>query len=264
MLVHASHTARLVITSLLLITATGGCGTKHVAVEPSVMTSLAQSKLAVIHYDPEPFMMWTGEQKARSIALGLLFGMIGGAIDGGLQMADAKEAGAQFISQTQLIDPIRQVQSRFLPAWSKELGLDTLPPLQLADDDDVDALKKQIGSGYVLDFKTEGWMIQIMPRMSFASEPPGYRTVYAARVRLIHLDDESVVWQETCEFDRNSSLTPILKRADLDGADNGEAAKASLHTLATNCADYLWRRFFQRATGPDTQEPVQGTTVFSR
>jgi hypothetical protein len=258
---HASITLRLIVMCLSLVLL-AACSTKQIPIAPEVMKELNPSTpVTLVHYDPEPFMIWTGEQKARSAFL-MLFGAIGGAIEGGMQVADAKETGAKFISQTQLTDPIGQVESRFLSAWLPELMLKNPGTSQRVGDDDVKTLHKKFGNGYALDFKTEGWMIQLMPQTAFSSEPPGFRTVYAAQARLIRLDDQSVVWQETCQFDRDRSLTPILRKDDLDGAGNVEAVKAAMQILASNCADYLWRQFFRREAGPELPNsgPIDKTT----
>jgi hypothetical protein len=242
-----------------MVTVLSAFSTEHIPISSEHVKALTSSTFTVVHYDPEPFMVWRGEQKARSAAL-MFFGAIGGAIEGGMQLADAKEDGAKFISQTQLTDPITQVQIRFLQAWQQELGVRELAESKLASDDDEEGLQKKFKTDYVLDFKTTGWMITFLPQSAFSSDPKTFRAVYAARARLVRLRDKTVIWQETCKYDRDSSLTPVLTFADLAGADSGTNAKTAMQTLALNCADLLWRQFFGRNTGPDLPMPTSSVT----
>ncbi|WP_447986836.1 hypothetical protein [Nitrospira sp. Nam74] len=95
---------RLILV-VFMATVLAACSTKHIPISPEHVKALPSRTVSVVHYNPEPFMVWRGEQKARSVALGF-FALIGGVIEGGMQLADAKEEGAKFISQTQLTDPL--------------------------------------------------------------------------------------------------------------------------------------------------------------
>lgn len=249
--------SRILILSVVTILA--GCSTKHISISSESVQTLPSSTFAVVHYNPEPFMIWRGEQKARGVALGF-FGLVGGAIEGGMQLADAKEEGAKFISQTQLIDPISQVQERFLKAWQPELGLRGLMTSHLTSDDDEGGLQKKFQTHYVLDFKTTGWAITFLPQPIFSNNPKTFRVVYTARARLVRLHDKNVVWQEVCTYDRDNTLTPVMTLADLDGMESGMKAKMAMQALAVNCADLLWRNFFGRNTGPELPISLPATT----
>ena len=255
---YAFRDVRLILL-VSMVTVLSACSTEHIAISSEHVKALPSSTFTVVHYNPEPFMVWRGEQKARGAAL-MFFGAIGGAIEGGMQIADAKEEGAKFISQTQLTDPITQVQMRFLEAWQQELALRELAESKLANDDDEGALQRKFKTDYVLDFKTTGWMITFLPQSAVSSEPKKFRAAYAARARLVSLRDKTIVWQDTCKYDRDSSLTPLLTIADLAGADSGMNAKTAMQTLAVNCADLLWRQFFGRSTGPDLPMSLPATT----
>ncbi len=202
------------------------------------------------HYDPDQFTIWTGWRRADRVALWLFLG-VGGAIEKELQRADAIEAGGKFLAAAQLTDPIRRVKDRFLETWQLELGLTALPPSRLLSSNHIHKLHEEFGMGYVIDFRTEKWSIEpaLSDRMSYG--PSGYRAVYMGRARLIRLQDQSIVWQGTCEYGKESSLTPSLSQEQITGTDQGAAVKVAIKALADVCADSLWRQFFGRESGPD-------------
>lgn len=234
----------------MLLTA---CSTTRMAAPSDAIADLtSSSKVAVAHYEPEKFMIWPDQQRARGSVLGM-FGLIGASIDAGLQFAEAKEATAKFISASQqLMDPITHVESRFLTAWQQELRLIDLPASQLVSTDSPQKLFERFGTGYVIDFKTERWTVDATIQSSgLSSTPDGYRPSYTARARLVRLNDQKIVWQGTCEYSKDDSHTPKLTPYDITGIDQGGAVKAAMQKLAEVCADSLWRQFFARESGPE-------------
>lgn len=233
---------------VLLLTA---CGTKRIAMTPEMLKDLKpESQIAIVHYDPEPFAIYRGERAGRGTALRMLLPIIGIFIQGSLEHSEAKEAGAKFISLSQLTDPITALEARFLNAWQKETGVKKLELPQFTPDDDVGVLKTKYVTGYVLDFQTLGWFILPPPQNMFSSDK-NYRAVYVARSRLVRLDDKTVVWQGTCEYDPDSSPRPTLNLTHLDGIDKGIEVRNAFNALAVHCADFLWRQFFGKDAGPD-------------
>ncbi len=239
------------ILGVLTLMFLAGCSTTRLPAPSEAISDLTgNAKVAVVHYDPEQFMIWTGEPKTRTTALSM-FGLIGAAIEGGMQQADAKEVGAKFISSAQLLDPITQVENRFIAAWQRELKLTAVGGSHLAKNDSSQKLQQQFGEGYVIDFKTERWSVDPIIVGGFSFETITYRPSYTGRARLIRLDDQKTLWQGTCEYTKDDSLTPKLAHVDISGDDRGIAVKAGIQTLADACADYLWRQFFGRESGPD-------------
>ena len=244
------------LTIGLTILSLNACSTNRIAMGPDVLKDLKpESQITIVHYDPEPFSIWRGERTGRAAALGVLFGAIGGAIEGGMEASEAKEAGAKFISQSQLTDPITNLEARFLNAWQREIDVKKLELPQFTDDDDAGVLQTKYVTGYVLDFRTLGWKILPLAQNGFSSDPKTYRAVYGARSRLVRLVDKTVVWQGTCEYDKDSSLTPTLNVTHIDGIDKGIAVSNAFNALAVHCADLLWRQFFGRDSGPDLPSP---------
>ena len=166
-----------VLTIGLGILLLNACSTNRVAMAPDVLKDLKpESQITIVHYDPEPFSIKRDVRTGRAVALGALFGVIGAAIEGGMEAAEDKEAGAKFISLSQLTDPITDLEARFLNAWQKETGVKKLELPQLTADDDVGVLQTKYVTGYVLDFRTLGWTILPLP-WSSSFDPKTYRAV---------------------------------------------------------------------------------------
>lgn len=237
---------------ILLLSA---CSTQRIAMTPDGLKDLKpESQITIVHYDPEPFAIYRGEHAVRGTVLRMLLPIIGLFIQGGMEHSEAKEAGAKFISLSQLTDPIAALEARFLNAWQKETGVKKLELPQFTADDDVGVLKTKYATGYVLDFHTLGWFI-LPPTQNLFSRDENYRAVYVARSRLVRLVDKTVVWQGTCEYDPDSSPRPTLNLTHLDGIDKGIEVRNAFNTLAVHCADLLWRQFFGRDAGPDLPSP---------
>jgi hypothetical protein len=238
-------------TICLLLQLLTACSTKHIAVEPDVLKDVTpETRVTVVHYSPEPFAIWRGEQTGRGSALGM-FGLVGGLIEAGMQSADAKEAGAKFISDSQLTDPIAQVERRFLTAWEPEARVKPRGQSQLFSDDGVKTLEKKFGEGYVIDFRTTDWGIVPTSRKLFSTDPRTYRTTYMARARFVRLKDKTVVWEGACDDNQEDANTSPLSLADIDGSDKGVTIKAAMSAHAVRCADSLWRQFFGREVVPE-------------
>lgn len=227
------------------------CSTTRIAMTPDGLKDLKpESQITVVHYDPEPFAIYRGEHGGRGVALRMLLPIIGIFIQGGMEYSEAKEAGAKLISQSQLTDPIADLEARFLKAWQQETGVKRLDLPQFTADDDAGVLQTKYGTGYVLDFRTLSWTILPLP-WSSSFEPRTYRAVYGARARLVRLIDKTVVGQGTCEYSQDNTLTPPLNLTHLDGSDKGIAVRNAFNTLAVHCADSLWQQFFGRDPGPN-------------
>ena len=192
------------------------CSTTRIAMTPDVLKDLKpESQITIVHYDPEPFAIYRGERAGRGTVLRMLLPIIGMVIEGGLEYSEGKEAGAKFISLSQLTDPVTALEARFLNAWQKETGVKRLELPQFTADDDVGVLKTKYATGYVLDFHTLGWFI-LPPTPNLFSTDKNYRAVYVARSRLVRLVDKTVVWQGTCDYDPDSSPRPTLNLTHLD------------------------------------------------
>lgn len=139
-----------------------------------------------------------------------------------------------------LEDPALRLQSRFLSSLEKELGIKDIRIFQKSPSgESIDELKGMIGKGMVLDFKTTQWMLFYYP-----TDWSHYRIAYAARGRLVRLEEPKIIWQGTCEFiGQDPKTSPTM--AELV-ANNGALLKQRINEAADACAEQLWSHFLGR------------------
>jgi len=151
-------------------------------------------------------------------------------------VATAAETHRERLDKMGLEDPILHVKKGFLASMQTSLPKTTLSEVpHPLPDDDLEKLKRELGQGYLLDFKTTKWGIlnNAMQGYSFA--------VYHSRARLVNLSEEKIIWQGVCYLVEND---PIARPSILDfEADNGALFKAYLAKLATSCVTELNRQF---------------------
>jgi hypothetical protein len=157
----------------------------------------------------------------------------GGVLD---IVAAAAETHREHLDKMGLEDPILHVKKGFLPSMQTSLPKTTLSEFSHPlPDDDLQKLKRELGQGYLLDFKTTKWGIlnNAMQGYSFA--------VYHSRARLVNLSEEKIIWQGVCYLVEND---PIARPSILDfEADNGTLFKAYLAKLTASCVAELNRQF---------------------
>jgi hypothetical protein len=159
--------------------------------------------------------------------LGSVFGLSGGS-----PVAGAQGTG-EITRAFGLTDPARTVEDRFTAALAFELGLSSLRAVdEIAAGDGLDDLQKVFGTGVVLDLKTVRWGIS--PDPQFGTR---YRVDYAARARLIRVEEATVVWQGACdaserEADDGATLGELT-------ADDAERLTEKFRDAAQACADEL-------------------------
>lgn len=133
-------------------------------------------------------------------------------------------------------DPIFKVKKGFLASMQTSLPKTTFSEVpQPLPDDDLEKLKRELGQGYLLDFKTTEWGI-------LNNAMQGYSlAVYKSRARLVNLSEEKIIWQGVCYLSEND---PVGRPSIHDfEADNGALFKANLAKLATSCVAELNRQF---------------------
>ena len=157
----------------------------------------------------------------------------GGVLD---IVAAAAETHRERLDKMGLEDPIFQVKKGFLASMQTSLPKMTLSEVpHPLPDDDLEKLKRELGQGYLLDFKTTKWGIlnNAMQGYSFA--------VYHSRARLLNLSEEKIIWQGVCYLSEND---PVGRPSIHDfEADNGALFKQYLAKLGTSCVTELNRQF---------------------
>ncbi len=246
----------LPLQAALILSFLSACSSTRTPAPSETLAAVAsQSTMAIVRYDPVPFLLHRGRQNPLKSAPGL-FGVVGAVIESPAPRTDAQQAGAQFISTAQLTDPIARVETRFFAAWQRDFKFTAIPSTHRSKSDSLHNLHDQFDTKYVLDFKTESWAIDPIYSIGPGMPPEIYRATYSARARLVRLYDEEIVWQGWCRYRETDVMTPQLTCSETTGDDHGIAVKAAMETLGDACADNLWTQFSRREAHPDLP-PIQ-------
>ena len=167
-------------------------------------------------------------------------------------------------------DPVLQVKDRFLVSLEAELGLKQNRVVQdPREDDDLEGLQAEFGSATIIDFKTihcelavgesersqvqeedlpevEEELVEMEPGLETGAGPamPEANQVvaYAARSRLIRLEDPKIVWQGVCRFPEEEETIPVQEES-LE-ADSEIPRPSTTKEAVDNCAKQLLAQFF--------------------
>jgi hypothetical protein len=133
-------------------------------------------------------------------------------------------------------DPILKVKDGFLPSMQTSLPKAILSEISHPlPNDDMEDLKKELGQGFLLDFKTTRWGI-----INNMWQVYSY-VVYQGRARLVDISGEKILWQGVCDLEEKD-LTTRPSIHDFE-ADNGTLFKEYLAKLATSCVKELNKQF---------------------
>jgi len=124
-----------------------GCAPTSIRLDRDELSRLTnQSEIHAIHYPPSSFTVRTA---GRAVAGG------GGALGSLFSMGLYADAGEKMVKEYSLEDPARRVQGRFVAALQRDLGvadirIDSVSP----SNDGIEGLKRRLGNGMVIEFKT--------------------------------------------------------------------------------------------------------------
>lgn len=213
-----------VVVGAVGLAAIAGCAPRLIGIDRDALLRLKdQPEIRVVRHPPPGFDLGN----PGNTVLGSIFGLSGGSPVAGPQ------GTAEIARAFGLTDPARTVQDRFTASLAFELGLSSLRAVdEIAAGDGLDDLQKAFGTGVVLDLKTVRWGIS--PDPQFGTR---YRVDYAARARLIRVEEATVVWQGACdaserEAERGATLGELT-------ADDAERLTEKFRDAAQACADEL-------------------------
>ena len=215
--------------------------------EPGELPRLRdQAEILVVHYPTTVFRVGTpGKMRAAT-----WLGPIGMAA----AVAAMGSHGEELRTKYSLEDPVLRVRNKVLTAVRENPGLQNLrvreDPVTIAGEDPAE-LRKVLGSGTVLDFRTAGWGMLYWPMRVETN----YRMNYGVVSRLIRLEDAKVLWQGTCTaasaVDAESS--PTMEQLE---ANDGELLKAHVNKVADACAADLAAQFQGKEIAPPKRAPT--------
>jgi hypothetical protein len=198
-----------------------GCAGQHVKLGASERAALASEAVHVVHL-PAAKMFFV--ESSGYTAAGVLFSPL-------VVLAQAAEAKS-LMDELKLEDPVARVKERLAAALESELRIAKVNRLERAPErSDPESLRKALGTGVVLQVRTENWRID------------NNRAKYSASAQLVRLSDGVTLWHAVCpdsiaDKDKPSPTTEQLK------ANGGELLKAKLAQAADACADALVRWAF--------------------
>lgn len=187
------------------------------------LAQIRQQPIRAVRYTPAPFVEFTPGNA--------LLGPIGGAA--------AVLHGKTLEKKYDLTDPAAAVEREVSAGLSRTDGLVIRPDDSVLTKDSPKDLQAVFHHGLVLDFRTLGWQMIYYP-----ADWVRYRVQYAARARLVRVDDGRVLWQAVCKLlEKNSHHAPTLGELE---ANNAALLKAHLHKLGEKCSKELLADFATR------------------
>ncbi|MFC1771862.1 hypothetical protein ACFL3A_00765 [Pseudomonadota bacterium] len=202
---------------ILIVSATvlAGCATAPMTMNEQDTSSLHESKLTVIHYEPDPFLPMTNTKGAFAV----------------LGVAAAVSEGSELVREHNLEDPAIDIKTSLANDLSDTYQISDVKILQEAkpyesNPEEVAALASH--DGIVLDVRTFGWGTMYYP---FKTK---YKVNYMAQARLINAREKRLISAERCtineEYSENSPTYDELM-------ENGAALlKKKLADASTECA----------------------------
>lgn len=218
----------------VLVLALGGCASAAKTVkapDSELAVARGQPLIVVTHVKPS-FSAMT----ANKVAMGSLFGAVGGAIAG----ASMSSAGDEIVATHGIEDPAKTISARLANHYAARLQPASIQHIGGPAPDEPEELAAFVGGkGVVADVKTVGWMFGYFP-----SSWGRYRVMYNARVRLIDASSGRVIGQVPCNFvsDEDSSLAPDYDQLLYNGA---VLLKSKLSTAAIHCGSTFESEMFE-------------------
>lgn len=190
-----------------------GCAGQQVQLGDADRRGLASQPVHAVHYPPARIFF---VESSGYTTAAVLFSPL-------VVLAQTAESRS-LASELELEDPVGRVKERLSAALESRTKVNRVasPP----ERSDPETLRKVLGSGLVLEVRTEKWGID------------NNRAKYAAGVHLLRLSDGATLWQAVCndsiaDKDKPSPTLDELK------ADRGELLKAKLGQAADACAEQL-------------------------
>jgi hypothetical protein len=225
---------------LIVFLFSGGCASTDLApikMEKGGIEKLKnQSTVIAIHYKPSSFRLVTVDTTMAS-GIGVLFGAVGGAISAGVTNNKIESAGQEMVENYSLQDPVLRVKEQILGGLNTNHGVNNIHAVpETMVEENFDLLRKQYGTGILIDFMTVNWGLGFFP-----FDRSHYRTPLFVRSRLVDLKDSKVLWQGSCRvMEEKTDSSPDL---DEIKAENGALLKKKLIAAADICAKEIIAQF---------------------
>jgi len=195
--------------------------------------------LTVAYFALPPFRVYTKGEAIGGFMGGFLFGLLF------LPSAVAINSSDDDLQSTyQLNDPTKEIESQLVTSFTQQLQLTDIRPAQPVDVWDSPArLRQRFEKGMSLEVQTLSWGLDYTSWSRF-------HVKLIARVRLVNLDDETVLWSNGCTVNQeNDDTDPTLEQFK---ANNGALIKVKLQEATHTCITQLSDKLFGRAVPSST------------
>jgi len=205
-----------------------GCAPSLVSMDRSELEQLKyQPLIHVVHYPPPPLVAYT----STAVPIGSVFGpLVGGFVAHGIEQAE----GEKLKKQCSLEDPSLNIRDAVIKSLST-VGIENFRLVsELLESDELDALRSKFGDSLVMDFKTRGWQLFIVPLSQWTTRR--YPVLYTVQARLIRLRDSKVIWLGYSSFREEDDAASTWDELVESGC---ALLKAKFGQAADTCAQQL-------------------------
>ena len=231
------------VALVLAICMAQGCTPSKLAPEELVKAQ-QQPHIHAVHYPPRLEFAVITKAGGRGEAIGKYFGVVGLVTGGMSDLQTAQRIGMALRRDYGIEDPVLRVKTTLAETLARQATLSNIRPVTATmQSDDPSELKRLLGSGLVLDFKTVTWMTQYT-----AADASRYVSIYRARARLVALSDGKVLWEGECKGQVQDPTKPLTFE-ELT-ANQGAALKSHLHDVADRCASDLFTQLMGKDAAP--------------
>ncbi|MBS1116768.1 MAG: exported protein of unknown function [candidate division NC10 bacterium] len=220
-----------------------GCTPSKLAPEELVKAQ-QQPHIHAVHYPPRLEYAVITKAGGKGEAIGKYFGVVGLVAGGMSDLETAQRIGVALKRDYGIEDPVVRVKTKLAEILALQARLSNIRPVTATmQNDDPSELKRLLGSGLVLDFKTVTWMTHYT-----AADASRYVSFYRARSRLMNLSDGTVLWEGECKAQAQDPKKPLT--FDELTANQGAALKAHLQDVADWCASDLSTQLMGKDAAP--------------
>jgi hypothetical protein len=169
----------------------------------------------------------------------LAAGAAANAIDEANMSADIQTDPRALLRSVAYEDPVKQVRDGFVAMLRDELKMSKFVVVDTPlDDESQKTLGERFHDGIILGFKTEEWVLTVVPLSS------DFWVKYRARGMFYLPQERRYIWRELCGFIPKDSTASLRDLA----ANSGEGLKHRLTDMGTRCAKQLAGEILERTS----------------
>ncbi len=159
--------------------------------------------------------------------------------------ADIQSDPRALVKSVAYEDPVKQVRDEFLGALKGALKMSNFTMVEEPlEDESLNALSEKFSEGIVLAFKTEEWVLTIVPLSS------DFFIKYRVQGMFYLPQEKRIIWRELCGFTPRESTASLSELA----ANSGQGIKERLTDTGRRCAKQLAAELIELTSGRSRRE----------